>query len=135
MMNKYIKVIQKYHQYESKDKTKVWLYAKPLCTNSMHSNVLKLTQCQRVILVSAKEPLYQHCRGLHSSKHSPSHEQPSFRFRAKPLLQLHVQPPGLLEQWWAQQACSKPHSSASTRAEKTDLTDVTHHGLGFFNFS
>lgn len=90
MMNKYIKVIQKYHQYESKDKTKVWLYAKPLCTNSMHSNVLKLTQCQRVILVSAKEPLYQHCRGLHSSKHSPSHEQPSFRFRAKPLLQLHV---------------------------------------------
>lgn len=79
MMNKYIKVIQEYHQY-----------AKPLYTNSMHSNVLKLTQCQRVILVSAKEPLYQHCRGLHSSKHSPSHEQPSFRFRAKPLLQLHV---------------------------------------------
>lgn len=86
MMNKYIrntismnlKIKQKYG------------YAKPLCTNSMHSNVLKLTQCQRVILVSAKEPLYQHCRGLHSSKHSPSHEQPSFRFRAKPLLQLHV---------------------------------------------
>lgn len=89
MMNKYIKVIQKYHQYEFKDKTKVWL-CKASLHQQLHSNVLKLTQCQRVILVSAKEPLYQHCRGLHSSKHSPSHEQPSFRFRAKPLLQLHV---------------------------------------------
>lgn len=31
MMNKYIKVIQKYHQYEFKDKTKVWL-----CKASLH---------------------------------------------------------------------------------------------------
>lgn len=45
MMNKYIKVIQKYHQCESKDKTKVWL-CKASLHQQLHSNVLKLTQCQ-----------------------------------------------------------------------------------------